>query len=288
MQDEQAFKRGLSPQFIIDLRTGMLAPLLNAASQQDTDLQIREDSINLYYQGLSALKLTRDEQGSYTAEIHLKFLTGIELPGEKNRGKKYVKFEVTAAFVEAYVQQLAALKANADLQRLPEPDAEQTFVRNSQRPDSTMTILDRQVRVHGILKQADLIGLTHEDDPRLIIGEIKVGMNNDIQLLHDQLESFFNVMTGIDGLLRPEVADAYRTVVAQKQELGVLPRSVVFPKENPRVECLALLCNYNSRSKLLERARDQARDCGFEIWVVQPRGPDYRVPDVARWMPLCP
>lgn len=271
-----------------DLSAGPLSPLLKAVRHHDLDLQIREEYVNLYYRGLSALKVTRiPRSGDYRAQIHVKYLSGVELPGERRRNAAYMEFDVGAAFVNAYVQRLPALCANADNYRSPERDAEQRLVRNSLTPDSPLVGLDRQVQVRGLLRRADVIGITRESGPRLILGEIKAGLNNDIQSLPEQLRPYYAVLADGDGRLKVELAGAYRNVVAQKQRLGVLHPDVVFPSRSPRVECLVILCDYNNRSKLLDRARATAKHCGLIIWVVKP-GPDYRIPDISNWERLNP
>lgn len=284
METERAFMRGLSARFMHDLRDGMLLPLLRAALQHGLDLQIRDDYINLYYHGLSAIKVMRaSHNGSYSATIHVKYLVGTALPCELRRNDSYALFDVGAAFLDAYVRQLAVLITNADSYRTAERDAEQVLVQNSLMPNSPVAILDRQVQVHGIRKRADVIGITRDSEPRMILGEVKVGLNNDIQYLPEQLHPYYDVLVGEDGRLKEIMACAYRNVVVQKQQLGVLPPHVAFPSGSPRVECLVILCDYNGRSRLLDRARDQAKNCGLPIWLVKPAGPDYRVPDRANW-----
>lgn len=271
-----------------DLRDGMLSPLLKAAIQHGLDLQIREDYINLYYYGLSAIKVMRPIRGgSYSATVHVKYLAGTALPQETGRNDRYAAFDVGPSFVDEYVHQLAAITANADSYRTREADAEQRLVRDSLMPESPVCFLDRQVQVHGVRKRADVIGITR-DGECLLLGEIKVGLNNDIQRLPWQLDSYYKVLADGDGRVRQQIAGAYRNVIAQKQTLGTLPPHVAFPVEDPRVECIVILRDYNSRSRLLDRTRDRAKNCGFVIWVVKPAGSDHGIPDRSKWERLCP
>lgn len=289
MKNERAFRRGLTRFFVDDLRGGLLHPLLKAALLHELDLQIRDEYISLYYQGLSVLKLMRmSRDGKYRAKVHLKYLGGMRLSGERSRDNRYVEFDATSPFIDDYAQRLAGLTANAAKHRTDERDAEQSLVRSTLNPDSPITILDRQVQVHGIRKRADIIGITRDAEPRLILGEVKAGLNNDIQHLLSQLRPYYDVLAGTNGRLKEEIACAYRNVVMQKQQLGVLPQHVAFPSGSPHVECLVILCDYCSRSQLFDRAREQAKKCGLVIWVIKPAGPDYRVPDRATWERITP
>ncbi len=68
--------RGLSEQFMGDLKEGMLGPLLERVHLDTTlDLQIRENYINIYYRGGSLLKVTASKTGiaSYLFEFNQKY-----------------------------------------------------------------------------------------------------------------------------------------------------------------------------------------------------------------------
>jgi hypothetical protein len=290
MSNLMSFRRGISPSFVADFQAGLLVPLLKAAVHQELDLQIREEYINLYYHGCSVIKLSRTkrEVGTYKTEIHVKYLTGVTLPDERSRSKEYATFDVSPAFVDAYVLNLPSIMVNARGFKKREGEAEQMLVRNSLLPSSSMILIDRQVQVHDIKDKADVIGITYEAEPRLIIGEVKVGLNNGIQSIPDQLEKYYSNLAGADGRLNQNVDAAYRNVVEQKKALGVLPQNIVYPNERPRVECLAILCDYNEQSRLLGRARELAKNKSFPLWVATPVGPKFRVPEIAKWERLSP
>lgn len=280
--------RGLAEEFVGDLMTGPLARIVDTAKAQGLDLQVREDYINLYDRGLSLLELRHQRRGAYRAKIHVKFLRDVHLPGELRRDGSYATLDANGSFVERYCEAVGAISANANPYAADEASAEQVLVRDSLGPDSAMVIIDRQLQLHGIPRRADVIGLTREPQPRFIIGEVKCGLNNDIQEIPAQLEPYYRMLTDADGRLTTNATDVYCRVVEQKQLLGVLPADVRFPAERPLVECLAILCDYNPRSRLLGRARVAAGSCGFIIHLVQPQGPDYSVPPLNEWGKLCP
>lgn len=285
---EPTLNRGLSEGFLSSLLDGAMAPILCAAKAHDLDLQIREGYINLYDRGLSLLKLTACRGGAHRAEIHIKFLPGVQLPGERRRDDCYATFDADGDFAQRFASQLTAISVNAAAYVGAEAVAEQMLVRNSLRAGSSIVIIDRQLQVTGIPKRADVIGLTREAEPRLIIGEVKCGLNNDIQEIPEQVGHYYRVLTDHDGRLAESAACVYRRVVEQKRCLGLLPSDVSFPVGSPRVECLAILCDFNPRSSLLGRAQTAAENCGFTIHLVQPAGPDYGVPPMDEWEKLCP
>ena len=286
MAQKPTFARGLSDEFMHDLCGGALAPLMQAAQAHDLDLQIREDCLNLYYDGKAVLKLEhRPRLSGYRAVIHSKFLPGVELPGLMSSGREHAQYQAGQEFVDAYAAQLPRIIEHALGYRHAEGIAEQAVIRQSLTGSAPTVFIDRQVQVHGVSKRADVIGLTR-DGERLILGEIKQGLNNDIQHLVDQLAPYYRIAAGADGRLNDEMAGAYRVVVRQKRELGVLPDSVVFSVERPLVECLVMLCDYNERSQLLGRLRGKALCSDLCVWLTCPSGPDYVTPPPEEWEQL--
>jgi len=260
-----------------------MTPLLDAAQDHDLDVQIRDEYINIYHGGLSVLQLRRYHEGRYVAEIDRNLVGGVTLPGERCSAGRRAAFNVGFAFVEQYLRQLQVLTRNADARIREERAAEGMLVRNSVQANSPMVIIDRQVSVTGVKGIADVVGVVRSGDPRFIIGEVKYGLNNDIQNIPEQVGDYYNTFTEPDGYLTKNATDVYRRVVEQKHVLGLLPGDLTFPPGRPRVECLAILCDYNPRSTLLDRARNAALGCPFTIYVVQPDGPDYRIPPLDEW-----
>ena len=73
--------RGLSVEFIGCLKSGFLSGITESVKgDPDLDLEIRDAYINVYYKGNSLLKLAEASSSRYKAEIHKKFLEGINLP----------------------------------------------------------------------------------------------------------------------------------------------------------------------------------------------------------------
>jgi len=69
--------RAISPEFLYDLKVGVLARLTKLIQRDDTLLlALRGDSVNVYYRGGSILKLTRSKGTTYSAFFHPNFLKG--------------------------------------------------------------------------------------------------------------------------------------------------------------------------------------------------------------------
>lgn len=61
-----AKQRRLSKEFLSDIKSGVLAPLLDAVNDDTTlCIQIREEGINIYYRGGSLLRVSKQKPGSY-------------------------------------------------------------------------------------------------------------------------------------------------------------------------------------------------------------------------------
>ena len=74
--------RKLSSTFLQCLKSGFLSPITEQVQcDHDLSLDVREGYVNIYYKGNSLLKLAEvNSLIHYRAEIHPKFLQGIEIP----------------------------------------------------------------------------------------------------------------------------------------------------------------------------------------------------------------
>lgn len=74
--------RGLSDEFITDLKTGILAPILQRVIEDDTlDLQIRNNYINIYYRGGNIMKISEPipRNGRYYANFNQDYFKGYNI-----------------------------------------------------------------------------------------------------------------------------------------------------------------------------------------------------------------
>ncbi|MCE5278068.1 MAG: hypothetical protein ABFD92_07540 [Planctomycetaceae bacterium] len=285
MRDDLVFRRGLSDDFVAQLMSGHLAPLLSAADNFGLDVQIRENYLNFYYEGLSLLKLSQNNRDvRYRAVIHREFLSDISYPEPLAPEGFYCRFAASEAFVAAYVANLERLLANAQPHAKAEAAIEQRIIKAGCSPDAPLVLIDRQVQLHGVSGRADMVGMT--GDGQFVIVELKQGLDNRIQHLLDQMRDYYTIMAATDGLLRMEMAHAYRKVVQQKQSLGLLPPALRFPEGRPPVTCLLVLYDYNPASKLLTRLLTTAALHSLPIALVELPPGSYTLPPAAAWKPL--
>ena len=287
MESKLRFNRGLSDEFVTELMSGRLAPLLVTSANAGLDVQIRENYLSFYYDGLSVLALSEHAAlPRYRARIHRKYLDGIVLPDALALAGDYRRFHATGQFVGAYTEHVPAILSTAQPYAGPEAVVEQMMIRASHGGASPVVFIDRQVQMHGVRKKADLVGLTAEG--QFVLTEMKRGLDNRIQHLMDQIREYHAVLAGSDGCLREEVARSYRKVVEQKQSLGLLPGSVRFSDSQVRVTCLLVLYGYNPRSELLTRLRQASAAHSIPVDLVMLPEGSYTLPPMAAWDRLCP
>ena len=291
MHEGARFSRGLSDQLLEELKQGRFSMLLRALAGRGLDVQLRERYIDVYARGCRVLMLVerRFREGRYRASIHRKYLDGLVLPDARSGSERdqYVHFCASPDFVEGYVASLDTILWNSEGYVKPEAELEEHMIWQSHCRSSPVLFIDRQVQVHRIRRRADLIGVTtcSADRARVVLVELKQGLDTRIQHLMGQMGQYREVIAP-DGRLDHEVAAAYRRVVAQKQELGLLPPAAVFPDEDPSVECLLVLADYNPKSELLTRLRHRARDASYGARLVLLEKGTHILPPAAQWEEL--
>lgn len=217
---------------------------------------------------------SRRRLDTYEASVHGKYVEGLRLPDRRSSNAgPYACFAASRDFIAAYLSSLDLILSNASRYPKPEGQLEEKLIRCSLRDDSPVIFIDRQVQVHGVRSRADLIGIAASSDSqaRVVLVELKQGPNNRIQYLANQMSSYREVFAP-GGHLAADVAASYREVVAQKQELGILPAAACFPEGDPAVDCLLVLADYNPRSRLLGRLRERSRssDFGMRLALLEP------------------
>jgi hypothetical protein len=274
----------LPDEFIAELRAGRFAPLLAASASVGLDVQVRENYLSFYHDGLSVLALSEHVASPrYRARIHRKYLEDVSFPDALAPVGEYHRFNATERFTEAYTRHLPTVLSNSQPHAGKEAVVEQKMIRASHCGQSPVVFIDRQVQLHGVRKRADLVGLTAEG--QFAITEVKQGLDNRIQHLMAQIHEYYTILAGPEGRLREDVARSYRNVVAQKQSLGLLPGDLRFPDDRVQVTCLLVLYGYNPRSELLARLRQASVAHSLPTaLVVVPEG-HYTLPPAAACTP---
>jgi hypothetical protein len=279
--------RKISKTFLVCLRSGFLSEITRYVRQDhDLNLEIREGYINVYYKGNSLLKLS--EAGSllhYKAEIHKKFLTGLEL-----------SLDFTEESVPAFIRSIPLIKENIveHGRHSLELEYEQMIIRaNNYEPrnNTEYFIIDRQY-VDGP-GRFDLTGIFWDRDTRqrnreasLCLMELKFAQNADIKQVDQQLARYYEALKDKSA----GVAEEMQTVFRQKLELGLYDqsterlnamKSLTFSKEIESFQFILIFVDYNQNSTLLELEKirrlpfaKQVRAfyTGFGMWQVNVRG----------------
>jgi hypothetical protein len=276
------FARGLSDRFVSDLELGKLSPVLCAACDLELDVQIRDGYVDIYSRGNSVPSVRETGAGHYVVRIHRKFVSE---PHGCSTGN-YVQFALSDEYLMSCGILMKGFVDKASPYAKKEAPTEEQIIRASLRPGSSVVFFDRQIQIPGdpLKLRPDLIGLTQDADaePRLVLTELKCGLDNRIQDLMGTMQSYYDTFAP-NGHLREDIVAAYSKVVTQKVRLGLLPPSIRFPEKSPTVDCLIILYNYNRKSDLLRRLSDRAKSYQLKPWLVELPANIYKLPSLPGW-----
>jgi len=288
MNEEMIFARGLSDAFVENLKHGRYASLLQKVLSLGLDVQIREDYLDVYADGRCVISLEEKKRppDSYQAKIHRKFVVGASL-GEFHKGGEYNHYEASDTFVAAYLAQIEAILKNSSDYVKPEGKAEQDIIRASYMPKSPVIFFDRQIQAHDIRRKADLLGwgLSGDVQGKVLLTELKQGLDNRIQDLMDQMKEYLKLIAPKEkeGFMEENIFNSYQRVINQKLQLKILPSVLKFPPTPPPVECLFILYDYNEKSELLGRLKDMAKKSDLRSYLVKLPGGSYSLPEPKDW-----
>jgi hypothetical protein len=249
--------RKLSNNFLERLKSGDLLPITESVIHDpDLVLDIRDGYINIYFKGNSLLKLTEITPTKYKADIHEKFLVGVDL-----------NLDFTKYTVKNFVNAIPLIKQNIAYygKRSIEIEYEQLIVRannDEQRNNSEYFIVDRQYSVKE--GRFDLTGIfwdskhrmKHQEVPVCLI-ENKFSLNSDIKDVHNQLQKYYDAV-------KPKaasIAEEMQTLFRQKLELGLYKqpanrvaamKTLTFSKEIEKFQFIVVFVDYNPKSSLMD------------------------------------
>jgi hypothetical protein len=276
--------RTLSTQFLSDLKSGHLSPLLERVkSDLELDLNIRNDYINIYYKGHSVLRL----DNNYSASIAQEFKNVMFLPqtlGSPNEVSQYLA--VLPSIKENVNQYKSKTKSSYEI------EYEQLIIRSNNDNHSANTdvfITDRQFADSASSSRFDLTGVFWPSKTRrskynlpLVFIEVKYSLNSDIKGLDQQISRYYAaVKQNIHG-----ISIETESILATKIELGLynknlnLLKALKTKKVSDEIDdalFVIALVDYNPNSKLLSMAIPKLQQlafsnqirilhCGFGIW----------------------
>jgi hypothetical protein len=251
--------RGLSPNLISALKTGVLAGLRERViADKDLDLHIREGYLNIYYKGNSLLKLTELPSSRYRITIHPKFVGDMVLPDIRDAATAQL-------FLDAIPQLKEAIIAHGKLSL--ETEYEQLLIRaNNLEPRTTSEyfIVDRQY-ARGAAR-FDLIGVCWPHNGRKrdqtiapCFFEIKFALNTDIREVHDQLKRYHDLIAEDTGGFAQETEQLFKQKLAlglfkQPQQRLDAMKTLTVSKKIEKFQFIVVLVDFNPFSTLFRDA----------------------------------
>ena len=279
------FQRGLSEALLQDLRDGPCGTVLQACKGAGLDVRLRNNYLNVYFQGRSLARIRGRRLPPARLEIHHKYLADDRLGGcAGRRMRSYCVFDLDAALAKVYAASLDIVIERARAYAGPEENVE---LRLLQRNDSGAVVccFDRQIQAPGI--RLDLVGLLADPEPVLVAIEVKCYPDNSIQEVPRQLNRYLEYLEILDPTrqgLRGDVARSYRTVCKQLRALGLPAPEPARISEGMPVMGLVIVSDYNPRSTLLPKAHKRAATLDRPIHLWQPANEDFLIPGPERWV----
>jgi hypothetical protein len=249
--------RKLSTSFLECLKGGFLSGVVEfVRSDHDLNLEIREGYFNIYFKGNSLLKLCDTaSSGSFRAEIHEKFTTGLVVPTN-----------LTAITTSQFIKSIPLIKENINRfgKHSLELEYEQMLIRANNyesRNNTEYFIVDRQyVCEEG---RFDLTGMYWNRNGRrknqevpVCLMELKFALNTDIREVHHQLARYYESIKN----KAVEIAVELETVFKQKLELNLYDqpanrleamKTLAFSRNINKFQFILILVDYNRNSTLL-------------------------------------
>lgn len=270
------FKRGLSDDFIEDLKSGKLKPILDLIKKDDTlCLQIRKEYINIYYRGGNILKLER-KSNSYISSFNINYLK----PNEDERKIRIIR-QLPSHFnnieaAEKWVENIPLLKqimdeyfsahskSEREFQQLVARENNYSIVSN----DTDYFITDIEYTHHDSRESRfDLVGInwksTSQDrksksDCRIVLIEMKygdgaIGGVAGIRKHLNDIDLFCGDKVKLD-ILKEETISSFK----QLRELGLIQfgnegnKTQIDQLNNDKPEFILLFANHKPVKTKLE------------------------------------
>lgn len=234
-----------------------LVRLING-SGGEYNLQLRENYFDIYYQGNALAKVILNNNGTYSTEIHERFLTDRILENlkkysvvKKTTGKKsdYVRFTIQPRNFYQFFQSnhLKSLSGRIRERGYGEEITFEQVLITDNPPSKKFIIIDRQVADHKNRAQMDLLALERAsvDKPfHFLVIEVKLGKNPE---LHEKVGEQLNAYVVHIRKYMKDYVDCYKENYRQKKELGLfgsdLPNDIEIDKNT--VEGLIVVGGYS-------------------------------------------
>jgi len=260
-----------------------LKPLVNLInnSNEEYNLQIRQDCFNVYYQGNSLAQVRPKRNRVYAVVIHERFLSDSvrEKLGMYSSSRQYkngyVNFKVQGNDLRRFFQRNHLNSISGKIRMVhngEEITMEQVMVTDNP-PSVDFLIIDRQVADHLNWARADLLALKRGETGkyRFVVIEVKLGRNHELR------EKAGKQVSDYVEHIRNHIGDytiCYQKNYEQKKQLGLfdesMPDTIIIDRDIDSVEGIVVAGGY---SKLAEENSRQLQNAirrnGWNIRVKQ-------------------
>lgn len=257
--------RGLSDDFLRELESGLLHPVLERVRGDDTlALEIRDDYVNLYYRGGNLSRISRAPKGGFSVAFDDNYFKGITT----TKPKVPRRFGTTRD-VDAWLSAVPELKQVMDLWFAAHPrdekEVQQRIARVNNR-GKVATGTDYFVcdfEYQSPKGRFDLIGVRWPSKGHLRkngrgltlafievkYGDGALGGKAGLDAHLRDVQRFVTTPGNLEG-----IAEEMRTVFNQKRRLGLIDsKKDIESFDLDRVELMFVLANHDPESRILKR-----------------------------------
>ncbi|MFC2039865.1 hypothetical protein ACFLTW_01645 [Chloroflexota bacterium] len=256
-----------------------LIKLINS-SNEEYNLQFRQDCFNIYYQGNSVAQVTpKIKSRVHTAKIHKKFLSEdlikrlTDCSTKQPSGKEYLNFSVPAEKLHRFFQRAHLDRISGQIRKVhngEEITMEQVIVTDNP-PVPEFFIIDRQVADHLNWARIDLLGLECgvSGEYHFVVFEIKLGRNPELQeKAGRQVNKYVqHIKKHLD-----DYAFCYQKNYEQKKQLGLfneeMPNQITIDNNTNSIEGIVVAGGYSQLAeKNIEKLNSAIEKNGWDIAV---------------------
>jgi len=274
-EDWKIIKKDLKP----------LVRLIND-SNEEYNLQIRQDCFNIYYQGNSVAQVTPRKNGTYSVQIHKKFISEgmrekLETYSSSKESKSgYINFNVRGVDLHPFFQRNHLNLISGQIRKVhngEEITMEQVIVTDNP-PSPDFFIIDRQVADHLNWARIDLLALQRDETEKyhFVVFEIKLGRNPELR------EKAGKQVSDYVKHIREHIKDyvfCYQKNYEQKRQLGLfektkdpMPESILIDRNENSVKGVVVAGGYSQvANKNIEQLHGAIQKNGWDIRVRQMR-----------------
>jgi len=237
-----------------------LVRLVNA-STGEYSLQLREDYLDIYYQGNAIAKVQPNKNGTYSVSIHRKFISNkllerldqyseIKHVTKNESAKGYFRFRIKARDFKAFFQRSHVNSIISKIRAVhngEEITMEQVIITDNP-PDRDFIIIDRQVADHSNWSRIDLLAIKRDstNEFHFVVIELKLGRNAELRGKAGKQVSDY--VTHIKQNMADYIK-CYQRNYCQKKQLGLfddeMPDNISINADIDSVEGIVVACGYS-------------------------------------------